>query len=360
MKIDIPNKLVVAAVAVVGAFAVGRVTAASFPNRAQAMSYAGFLADSAGNPRLTTAEDLLLEVFNQLEGGSEIVPCEARQDDVNLADSAGRFRIQLPAECVTALTNSGDAFAQLTVSGTSLPRQRIGATAYAVVADSALNADEAVNADFATQAGTVADNTIGLLQLQANAVDGSRVLDGSIGAVELADASVTQAKLAANAVGSAALVDNAVTSAKIANGAVGSAQLDANGVGTAQLANLAVTTAKIEAAFVARVATLESRPIVVSAQVEDPTDGPSSTIVSRDNDNFISGNCANLIAGRHTCTFTPGFWAAPPNCVALMSRRSLILEINSLSVTGMDVFMTPPAGGAADGDYMLMCQGIKL
>ena len=75
---------------------------------------------------------------------------------MNLGASQGRFSVPLPALCVPALTTSGDAWAEVEVGATTLPRQRIGSVPFALVAREAQTAD---------LARTVASGAVGETQL---------------------------------------------------------------------------------------------------------------------------------------------------------------------------------------------------
>ena len=172
LTLNVPNKLV-AALAMGGVgFAAGQVAATSFPSDGQQMHYSGLLADQAGRPQ-TGTEDITIAFFNAPSGGTRL--CEASEDGVDLEASVGRFRVALPDDCSNAVRDHGDVYAQVTVGATTLPRQKLGATPYAVSARDAQSADFAVEAMNAASAAQVGPNGVGTTALAEGAVTTSKL-----------------------------------------------------------------------------------------------------------------------------------------------------------------------------------------
>jgi hypothetical protein len=177
-------------------FAAGSVIATEFPGENGAMVYSGRLTDSAGNPR-TTTESIGVTLFSAEVGGQSL--CAASLPAVDLGATQGRFSVPLPELCVDAIAEAGDAWAQVKVGSTTLPRQKLGAVPFAVVAREAQSADFATNAATASQAQSaqtaalataVAANGVSSAALQAGVVDTTKLANGAVGMDQL-DASVT-------------------------------------------------------------------------------------------------------------------------------------------------------------------------
>ncbi len=192
--VNVSNKLVGAlAVGGVG-FAAGQVAATSFPSTDQQMYYSGVLADTAGAPE-TGIEDISVALFSAPSGGTRL--CEASEADVDLAASLGRFRVALPASCSDAVRDNGDVYAQVTVGATTMPRQKLGASPYAV------SARDAQSADFATEATNAASAaTVG-----ANGVTTTSIVDAAVTTAKIADGVVTTSKLAPSFVSQVGALD---------------------------------------------------------------------------------------------------------------------------------------------------------
>jgi hypothetical protein len=73
----------------------------------------------------------------------------------------------------------------------------------------------------------LATNSVGLAEIQDNAVNGAKIATGSVGVTEIADSAVTIDKIATDAVDTAEIIDLAVTSAKLADNAVTAPKFDA-------------------------------------------------------------------------------------------------------------------------------------
>jgi hypothetical protein len=177
------RRLLVAVAACGATFVVGRVTAAGFPSAGTELFYSGQLTNDAGAP-LVTSEELIVQFFDAASGGSEL--CATDSTEVDLAPTLGGFRLALPAECVSAVQAQGDVWAQLVVSGTRMPRQKLGAAPYAVVAREAQNAAVATTAIEAARARSVVDGSIGT----------SAIADGAVTAAKTNFASSIQSDVA--------------------------------------------------------------------------------------------------------------------------------------------------------------------
>lgn len=162
----IPNRALALAALCGACFATGSVLATAFPSPSEAMYYSGLLTDDAGNPRVTTS-NIEVELFDVATGGTAL--CGSASTPTHLGASAGRFRVALPAACAEAIGDHGDVYAQVSVDGTELPRQKLGVTAFAAVARDALSAD------FAAEAATVADGAVTEQKLAAGAVGSDKL-----------------------------------------------------------------------------------------------------------------------------------------------------------------------------------------
>ena len=168
--VTLPNKLIAAGAFVSIGFLAGQVAATEFPAPDSELSYSGLLTDSAGTPRAST-DDILVQIFAAQTGGAAL--CGNTATNVDLAASLGRFRVPLQAACADAVRDNGNVWAQVKVGTTTLPRQKLGASPYAV---SARNAQEADRADFADLAATVDDL----------AVTGPKIAPGAVALTHLA------------------------------------------------------------------------------------------------------------------------------------------------------------------------------
>jgi hypothetical protein len=160
----LPNTLIAAGAFVSIGFLAGHVAATGFPAPDSELSYSGLLTDSAGTPR-TSTDDILVQLFAAETGGAAL--CANTATNVDLAASLGRFRVPLQAACAATVRDNGNLWAQIKVGTTALPRQKLGASPYAV---SARSAQEADRADFADLAATVDDL----------AVTGAKIAPGAV------------------------------------------------------------------------------------------------------------------------------------------------------------------------------------
>ncbi|MFO0610902.1 MAG: SUMF1/EgtB/PvdO family nonheme iron enzyme [Polyangiales bacterium] len=105
--------------------------------------YRGFLEDGTGpvnSPRMIAAS-----LHSAATDGTEYCATTARETPV----TAGRFEYALDPACVSALHDHPDTWLQLRISGTPMPRTKLGAVPYAVEADSASNAAGALQRQIA-------------------------------------------------------------------------------------------------------------------------------------------------------------------------------------------------------------------
>ncbi len=100
-----------------------------------------------------------------------------------------------------------------------------------------------------------------------------------------------------------------------------------------------------------------TNPVMYSAFV---TDGSSSTSVSREYSNWINGNCTNSATGVYVCTLETGAFSATPNCVGTVSALvALFARVTSDSATQVTIRIYNYVGGLEDGDFSLICHGLK-
>ncbi len=160
MRIEIPNKLLGAAALGGACFAAGMGVAAEFPEEDGALVYSGVLTDDAGHPRATT-ESITVTLYDAASGGQSL--CAASQAAVDLSDTQGRFALPLPGLCTNAIAEAGDAWAQIKVGTTTLPRQKLGTVPFALVARDAQTA----------------------AAVEVNGVSNSAIQDGAVSAAKL-------------------------------------------------------------------------------------------------------------------------------------------------------------------------------
>ncbi len=96
--------------------------------------YAGFLEDASGNPANGTFPVTAL-IYDAETAG--VVLCNTNGQ---LVVTRGFFSLPLDPACTVSVRSGPDRFLQLTVMGSTLPRQRIGAVPYALEATRAMEA----------------------------------------------------------------------------------------------------------------------------------------------------------------------------------------------------------------------------
>lgn len=149
---DISNRTLALALLTGASFAAGAVVAAEFPSEGSELRYSGLITDDAGNPRETT-ETIQVRLYDADVAGTLLC---AASESMDLRDTQGRFSVPMPSTCADALSTNGDAWAQITVGTVNLPRQKLGAVPFALVAREAQSAETAI---------TVAPGAIGEPQL---------------------------------------------------------------------------------------------------------------------------------------------------------------------------------------------------
>jgi hypothetical protein len=93
---------------------------------------------------------------------------------------------------------------------------------------------------------------------------------------------------------------------------------------------------------------------VFSAYVAD---GSATTTVSKENLDWISGNCTNASAGNYVCTFKSGVFTTAPNCVATTDTGSSLEQDCGAFESATDVTLQCHNNNAlADRSFRLMCQ----
>ncbi len=105
--------------------------------------YRGYLEEGGApmsGPRMIGAS-----LYSAERDGTELCPTATREVTV----TAGRFEYALDDRCVAAVRNNRDAWLQLTVGSTVMPRTKLGAVPYAVEADRASGAAGALQTQIA-------------------------------------------------------------------------------------------------------------------------------------------------------------------------------------------------------------------
>jgi hypothetical protein len=118
--------------------------ASGIPN-SQVINYVGTLTDSSGVV-LTGDKSIQLVIWDQADNGAKQCFTEAITQTLR----NGSFSIALPPECVTAIHNLSDLWAEIIVDSISFGRTKIGAVPYAVEADTASKASGTLASDFNT------------------------------------------------------------------------------------------------------------------------------------------------------------------------------------------------------------------
>jgi hypothetical protein len=117
----------------VGYFA-GRARAAGIP-AATPMVYSGLLTDAAGTP-MTGSVPIQLSLFDAVTAGNLLCFTPSAAQTL----TAGAFQITLPDTCTPVVRNNPDLWVEITVSGVTIGRTKLGAVPYAIVAAVAVEA----------------------------------------------------------------------------------------------------------------------------------------------------------------------------------------------------------------------------
>jgi hypothetical protein len=117
----------------------------------ETLAYSGTLLNSLGVP-IKEPTPIALSLWDVASGGStDNRVCETPSQAVTPGPT-GRFRLPLNPKCVDAVRKQSDLYVQLQVGGSVLPRTKMAAVPYAVVAERAALALNAVNAATAANA----------------------------------------------------------------------------------------------------------------------------------------------------------------------------------------------------------------
>ena len=90
------------------------------------------------------------------------------------------------------------------------------------------------------------------------------------------------------------------------------------------------------------------------------SDGSGTAVVSRENVDWINGNCTNGSSGNYTCTLNSGVFAEIPNCVVVNAQGSpadASCSINATSTTSFNIGCRNQSNTTnADKDTLVFCQ----
>jgi hypothetical protein len=140
-------------------YAVRSARAAGIP-ASKALSYSGVLQDANGP--VTGMHNIQVTLYDAVTAGNQL--CQVPSAPFTVA--SGRFTVQLPDACTTAVGANPSAWIDVVVDGADTGRTPIGAVPYAVEANHAVNATNATNATTAATAnaagGTLASNVSAL------------------------------------------------------------------------------------------------------------------------------------------------------------------------------------------------------
>lgn len=125
----------VVATLAVSCLLVVRARAAGIPAQ-NPLIYTGYLQSPTGTP-VESPVSVALGVWSAATQGTKVCDAPARA----LTPVAGRFQIELPQECVTAIAANTDLWLEPTIDGVALGRSKVGAAPYAVEAKHAVVAD---------------------------------------------------------------------------------------------------------------------------------------------------------------------------------------------------------------------------
>jgi hypothetical protein len=130
----------------VGALVLAGVGAGYLAGRARAalpttevLTYAAVLTDTSGTP-LTGAKNVQLQLWDAATDGN--MKCSVGPTSMTLV--GGAIQVGLPANCVSAVQATGDAWVEVIINGESLGRSKLGAVPYALEASHAASADVAL------------------------------------------------------------------------------------------------------------------------------------------------------------------------------------------------------------------------
>ena len=121
------------------AFWAGR--AVAFVPESDGLTYSALLTDEKGQP-IDGMRSMALALWDAQSGGKQ--RCAAGPESRTL--TAGRFQLQLPAACASAVHERADLWLEVSVDGTSLGRSKLGSVPYALEAAHSQSADQASGA----------------------------------------------------------------------------------------------------------------------------------------------------------------------------------------------------------------------
>lgn len=130
MKTALQRGLVAAVL--IGAGVVAGIAVADGVPTTSPLTYGGTVTDTAGKP-YATAVDVSVAFFDQAAGGTQ----QCGSQKAKAEAGTGRFTVVLPADCAKAVHDHADLWVETTVGPASskLPRTRVGAVPFALVAD---------------------------------------------------------------------------------------------------------------------------------------------------------------------------------------------------------------------------------
>jgi hypothetical protein len=126
-------------VACVLAFWAGR--AGAVVPESDGLTYSALLTDATGHP-IDGMRSVSLTLWDAQGGGKQ--RCAAGPESRTL--TAGRFQLQLPAACASAVHERADLWLEVSVDGASLGRSKLGSVPYALESAHSQSADQASGA----------------------------------------------------------------------------------------------------------------------------------------------------------------------------------------------------------------------
>jgi hypothetical protein len=123
-----------------------RAAASGIPT-SHALTYVGELDDPNGP--ITGSRHIQVILYDAVTGGNSL--CQSASASVNVA--SGRFSVQLPDACTSAVAAKPNAWVDVLVDGNDTGRTPIGAVPYAVEANHAVSAENASSAERAADGG---------------------------------------------------------------------------------------------------------------------------------------------------------------------------------------------------------------
>lgn len=168
----------VAFTAVLGsvAYSAGRATADGIPVD-EPLNFGGMLLEDGR--AITGSRDVSVTIWRDSEASDDtqvVCTVEAPGTTVN----SGSYRVAMPMECADAMRDETDLWSQLTVDGTMLARQKVGAVPFVFNTDVAALAGDAEFADRAVDDFSVGQNLTVSADLTTSAASLNRVKAASL------------------------------------------------------------------------------------------------------------------------------------------------------------------------------------